>query len=161
VIDSRHELVKVQPDSYTRKDSEMETHTVAVEKVPGTNVLLVKENPGNPARKRADCHLFRNGYWEVHIISTGEHPDFRKGQWKILLVSLTQQEIECEIEDGLGLCFIPILPMTRPEHIKIDIERFEDKGTVWQFPRFTITLDNQSVCEIPCDTPKPISLSVN
>ena len=139
----------------------MEVHTVAVDKVPGTSVLLVKKNPGNPARKKSDCHLFRNGYWEVHVTSTGEHPDFKKGHWKILLVSLTQQEVEFEIEVGLGILFVPIMPMTQPEHIKIDIERFEIEGTAWQFPRFIITLDNQSICKIQCDDPKPISMTVN
>lgn len=119
--------------------------------LPGTKVILIKNNPGNPARFASDLHLFRKGYWEVHVSSTGEHPDFLKGNWKILFVRLTQQEVSFEIPPDQGLYFIPVAPMVRPEAIEIAIECIEIEGYWWQFPLIIITLSGQRECKIQCD----------
>lgn len=126
---------------------------ITVREVLGTKVTLVKQNSGNPARNTEDCHLFHAGYWEVHISSSGEHPDFIKGQWKILFVRLTRPTVEFEIKDGQGLFFVPVGARMQLENIETRIERHQIDGVWWQFPGLIITLSNQYECRIQCDEP--------
>lgn len=129
---------------------------IRVKEIPGTYVHLVKHNRNNPARNKEDIVLFRDGYWEVHISSTGEHPDFKMGYWKILLVTPARKKITFEIQDGQGLWFVPISQQVRPISVKTSINSLEMDGTWFQFPGFVITLSDHNEIRIQCDEIKPI-----
>ncbi len=128
----------------------MEALHVSVKEVPGTKIHLVKKAESNPAREEKDMALFRNEYWEVHMSSTGEHPDFQKGWWKILLVVLTGQAAVIEVPADSGLWFVPIAPGSRPVSIKTFINSVEVDGVSWQFPSLCITLCDETEVRIPC-----------
>jgi hypothetical protein len=136
--------------------------TIVVQEVPGTRVHLVKYNESNPARKVEDITLFRNGYWEVHVSSTGEHPDFLQGWWKILLVTPAKAHIEFEIDSGSGLWFVPVSPNIRPVSIKTTIN-YMCVGDIWlQFLSFVITLSDNAEVKVQCgDAHRVSSNAVN
>jgi hypothetical protein len=130
---------------------------VLAKEVPGTKIHLVKRADGNPARKTMDIPLFKNGYWEVHMSSTGEHPNFIEGWWKILLITPTKPHITFEIDAQSGLWFVPVSPDVRPVSLKTLINRIEIDGIWWQFPAFIITLSDESEVKIQCGEAQPVS----
>lgn len=139
----------------------MSLASVQAKEIPGTRVLLVKKNRENPARKKADRALFEPGYWEIHVASSGQHPDFAKGWWKILLVTISRPTIEFEILKDTGLSFVPVSPYARPLSIEIKVEQIELDGVRWQFPSFIITLSDNTQVKIQCDDPQQVSLAIN
>ena len=134
----------------------MSTQTVRVREVPGTRVHLILRNDGNPARQSEDCSLFRDGFWEVHLSSTGQHPDFRQGLWKILLVTPARPKVSFDVDDGKGLWYIAIPPTVRPVDARTTIHCFEVDGVWWQFPGFIITLSDHSEIRIQCGQEQPV-----
>jgi hypothetical protein len=130
------------------------THVLAKE-IPGTKIHLVKRANGNPARETKDIPLFKNGYWEVHMSSTGKHPDFLEGWWKILLVTPAKPRITFEINTQSGLWFIPVSPDVRPVSLQTFINCIEYGGTWWRFPAFIIILSDGNVVRIQCGDIKP------
>ena len=130
---------------------------VFAREAPGTRIHLIKRSAGNPARKPSDVALFKDGYWEIHMSSSGEHPDFLKGWWKILLVTPAKSHIAFEIDNQTGLGFVPVSPGVHPVSLKTFINYVESDGVWWHFPAFIITLSDESEVRIQCGEAQPVS----